>query len=210
MAQVDRHRALTALRRLHASHHAGTAAVGNCGEAGAVAPFQDSDYLILIARICHYIGRIGIMAAETAHQIAERFAVMMRRPVVGFDRADRFQYCGRPDARRAQRYLLKPWRRGQAQRTPEPLRGPLAQPALCVFVGAVALIAPSPEFQAPLIQGESPLYDTLREKACCPTSNIARRRRVKSVAQNGTADRQADAGVVGGESEIWKIRRCAR
>ncbi len=72
---------------------------------------------------------------------------MMGGAIVPVARANRLYRRGRFYPRGAQVDFVEPRRRRQRQRAAEALRRALAQAALRIVVGAVALVAPSPEFK---------------------------------------------------------------
>src|SRR5713226_758527 len=88
--EVDRNAAavVAICRRLDAADHARTAAVGRHCHLGAVAPFEDANHVLLVARKGDDVPWIRIMAAESADDIAKAAPVRMACAVIGAARAN--------------------------------------------------------------------------------------------------------------------------
>jgi len=73
VAKVDADRAVVAATHigLDTADHAGAAAKRDRRGTGAPAPFQHRHQFALAARERHKIGRMRVITAERAHQIAE-------------------------------------------------------------------------------------------------------------------------------------------
>src|SRR5579871_5123127 len=93
MHQVDRHRAaIVALsRRLDATDDAGASTIRRRCDLRAVAPFEDADDVLLIARKRHDVDGIRIVAAKRADEIARTLPVAVPRAIMRRGRADILQ-----------------------------------------------------------------------------------------------------------------------
>ena len=137
------------LRRLDAAHDAGAAAVGNGDRADFVAPGKRVAHLLLAARECDRVGRIGAGACKHARHVDEHLAVAVLEPVEVLGRDDVLERGRHVQARRAQADFLCT-RRGrhiegfdaEARR-----QGLFEQPDL-LGGGALVGIAPAVEFSS--------------------------------------------------------------
>ena len=84
VAEIYADRAVVALAHigLHTADHAGAATEWDRRDAGITAPFQYRHQFALAARERHKIGRMRVITAEGADQIAKRPAIRVGRPVV--------------------------------------------------------------------------------------------------------------------------------
>src|SRR5207248_7214988 len=85
VAQVDTDRAAVGVAdvALHAADDGRAAAIGNRGRARVRAPVQDVGHVRLGTRGGDDVGRVGEIAAEGAHDVAERLAVCVPGPLGG-------------------------------------------------------------------------------------------------------------------------------
>ena len=150
-SQVDREGAaqVAEVARLDSAHHARAAAVRNCRQTLARAPFEKSDDVGFAAGEGHEIGRIRELAARRAHDVAVGLAVAVRGAVVGCAREQLGEGARRGDARRPQRDLLEARRGRDAQlRLPEARSQRAADPGRLLLARPRALEPPSPEAAA--------------------------------------------------------------
>jgi hypothetical protein len=112
VAKVDADHAAIAVAHigLDPADHAGPAAERDRRDAGIAAPVQHRHQLVLAAGEGHEIGRVRIIAAEGPHQVAERPAVRVGRPVVGIGAENRLERRRRHQPRRGQVQLGHPGR----------------------------------------------------------------------------------------------------
>src|SRR5579864_1987688 len=166
LREVDRNAAavIAVRRRLDAADHARSAAVGRHCHLGAVAPFEDANHVLLVARKGNDVPWIRIMAAERAYDIAKATPVRMARAIVRAARADRRKRIGRLDPRCAQMEfgLLRRRRQLEAGES-EPRRHPLGEPLLLVGIWSLILVAPAVEFAPALRHRDRSLW--LRQRA---------------------------------------------
>src|ERR1700683_2070019 len=90
MHQIDRHRAaiVAATWRLDAADDAGATAVRRRGNLRAIAPFQNADDVLLIARERDHVDRIRIVTAKRADEITRALAVAVPGAIVRAGRAN--------------------------------------------------------------------------------------------------------------------------
>src|SRR5216683_5665513 len=151
--EVDRDAAaiIAICRRLDAADHARTAAVRRHCHPGAVAPFEDANHVLLVARKGDDVPWIRIMAAERAHDIAKAAPIRMAGAIVGAARANRCERIGRLDPRRTQMQFGLFRRRHKLEAgESETRRHPLGEPLLLVGIWSLILVAPAVEFASAL------------------------------------------------------------
>src|SRR6266851_441018 len=164
--EVDRDAAaiIAICRWLDAADHARTATVRRHCHLGPVAPFEDANHVLLVARKGDDVPWIRIMAAERAYDISKATPIRMACAVIGAARADRCERIRRLDPRRAQMEfgLFRRRRKFEAGES-KTRRHPLGEPLLLVGIWSLILVAPAVEFAPALRHRDRSLC--LRQRA---------------------------------------------
>src|SRR5258708_17641101 len=111
MSHIERDYGPSIVRRFHTAHHAGATPKGDHHRVLIIAPIEQGAYILCIAGISNYIGRVRKIACKGADRIRERIAITMEQTLIRLRSTNSRQRSRSGKARGPQPNFLDCWRR---------------------------------------------------------------------------------------------------